>query len=176
MVDVGGQEQVIGVEDWAEIRRLHRAERMGIKAIARHMGVARNTVREALRSDVAAALRAGAGRGSIVDAGGAGDPGVVEGVPDDAGDGDRRADRLDAFGAGCCATGWPSCGRCSCRPIRASGPVIARASSPSSICGSPTTPDPAGSRPGRDKLWVMVGLDGLFSVPGRLDDPVPGGP
>jgi transposase len=39
------------VEDWAEIRRLHRAEGMGIKAIARHMRVARNTVREALRSD-----------------------------------------------------------------------------------------------------------------------------
>jgi transposase len=42
---------VINVEDWAEIRRLHRAEGMGIKAIARHLGVARNTVRQALRSD-----------------------------------------------------------------------------------------------------------------------------
>jgi transposase len=41
---------VIDVEDWAEIRRLHRAERMSIKAIARRLGVARNTVREALRS------------------------------------------------------------------------------------------------------------------------------
>ncbi len=39
------------MEDWAEIRRLHRAEGMGIRAIARHLGVARNTVREALRSD-----------------------------------------------------------------------------------------------------------------------------
>ena len=39
------------MEDWAEIRRLYRAEGMGIKAIARHMGVARNTVREAIRSD-----------------------------------------------------------------------------------------------------------------------------
>ena len=39
------------MEDWAEIRRLYRAERMGIKAIARHMRVARNTVRDAVRSD-----------------------------------------------------------------------------------------------------------------------------
>ena len=41
---------MINVEDWAEIRRLHRAEGMGIRAIARHLGIARNTVREALRS------------------------------------------------------------------------------------------------------------------------------
>jgi transposase len=41
---------VINVEDWAEIRRLYRAERMSIRAIARRLGVARNTVREALRS------------------------------------------------------------------------------------------------------------------------------
>lgn len=40
------------MEDWAEIRRLHRAEGMGIKAIARRLGIARNTVRDALRSEV----------------------------------------------------------------------------------------------------------------------------
>jgi hypothetical protein len=39
---------VITVEDWAEIRRLHRAEGLGIKAIVRRLGVARNTVRVAL--------------------------------------------------------------------------------------------------------------------------------
>jgi hypothetical protein len=33
------------VEDWAEIRRLHRAEGLGIKTIARTLGVSRNTVR-----------------------------------------------------------------------------------------------------------------------------------
>ena len=38
------------MEDWAEIRRFHRAEGMGIRAIA-HLGVARNTVRDALRGD-----------------------------------------------------------------------------------------------------------------------------
>ena len=36
---------MINVEEWAEIRRLHRAESMGVKAIARRLGVARNTVR-----------------------------------------------------------------------------------------------------------------------------------
>jgi transposase len=42
---------LIDVEDWAEIRRLHRAEELGIKTIARRLGVSRNTVRAALRSD-----------------------------------------------------------------------------------------------------------------------------
>jgi transposase len=42
---------VLKVEDWAEIRRLHRAEGVPIKEIARRLGVARNTVRAALASD-----------------------------------------------------------------------------------------------------------------------------
>jgi len=42
---------VISVEDWAEIRRLHRAEGLPIKQIARVLGVSKNTVRAALRSD-----------------------------------------------------------------------------------------------------------------------------
>ena len=42
---------MLSVEDWAEIRRLHRAERMPIKVIARVMGVSKNTVTAALRSD-----------------------------------------------------------------------------------------------------------------------------
>jgi transposase len=36
------------VEDWAEIRRLHRAEGMAIRAIARRLGVSKNTVKKAL--------------------------------------------------------------------------------------------------------------------------------
>ena len=36
---------MINVEEWAEIRRLHRAESMGVKAITRRLGVARNKVR-----------------------------------------------------------------------------------------------------------------------------------
>jgi len=42
---------VLDVEDWAEIRRLHRAEGLSIKEITRRLGLARNTVRAALRSD-----------------------------------------------------------------------------------------------------------------------------
>lgn len=41
---------MLSVEDWAEIRRLHRAEGIPIKQIARVVGVSRNTVRAALRS------------------------------------------------------------------------------------------------------------------------------
>jgi transposase len=44
-------EGVLSVEDWAEIRRLYRAEAMPIKAIVRVMGVSRNTVRAAIASD-----------------------------------------------------------------------------------------------------------------------------
>jgi transposase len=43
---------VLTVEDWAEIRRLHRAEKMPVKAIVRTLGISRNTVRAALASDV----------------------------------------------------------------------------------------------------------------------------
>ncbi len=38
------------MEDWAEIRRLHRAEGLPIKAIVRRLGVSRNAVRRALAS------------------------------------------------------------------------------------------------------------------------------
>jgi transposase len=39
------------VEDWAEIRRLHRAEGLPIKLIARTLKISRNTVRSALASE-----------------------------------------------------------------------------------------------------------------------------
>jgi transposase len=55
------------VEDWAEIRRLHRAEKMPIKAIARRLGVGRNTVRRALAADEPPKYQRPA-RGSVVDA------------------------------------------------------------------------------------------------------------
>jgi transposase len=42
---------LLSVEDWAEIRRLHRAEGLPIKTIARTLGVSRNTVRAAVASD-----------------------------------------------------------------------------------------------------------------------------
>ncbi|MGB8652058.1 MAG: IS21 family transposase [Mycobacteriales bacterium] len=57
---------MLSVEDWAEIRRLHRAEGMPIKTIARVMRVSRNTVRAALRSDGPPKYER-SGPGSIVD-------------------------------------------------------------------------------------------------------------
>ena len=55
------------MEEWAEIRRLHFGEGVGIKAIARRLGVARNTVRQAVRSDGPPEYRREVG-GSAVDA------------------------------------------------------------------------------------------------------------
>src|SRR3954462_9603425 len=59
--------RVLKVEDWAEIRRLHRAEGVPIKEIVRRLGVARNTVRAALASDRPPRYERPA-RGSVVDA------------------------------------------------------------------------------------------------------------
>jgi transposase len=58
---------VISVEDWAEIRRLHRAEGVPIKAIARRLGIGRNTVRRALAAEGPPRYQRPP-RGSIVDA------------------------------------------------------------------------------------------------------------
>ena len=55
------------MEDWAEIRRLHRAEGVPIKEIVRRLGVARNTVRAALASDRPPKYER-APRGSVADA------------------------------------------------------------------------------------------------------------
>jgi transposase len=60
-------EGVLSVEDWAEIRRLHRAEGMPVKAIARVMKVSRNTVRAAVASDRPPKYERPA-KGSVVDA------------------------------------------------------------------------------------------------------------
>ena len=54
------------MEDWAEIRRLHRAEGMPIKAIVRHLGVARNTVRAALAAETPPSYQRPR-KGSVVD-------------------------------------------------------------------------------------------------------------
>jgi transposase len=58
---------VLNVEDWAEIRRLHRSEGQPIKVIARVMGISKNTVKAALASDLPPAYRRQPA-GSIVDA------------------------------------------------------------------------------------------------------------
>jgi predicted DNA-binding protein (UPF0251 family) len=44
------EEALVGVEQWAEIRRMYFVAGLSIKEIARRMGRDRNTVRRALRS------------------------------------------------------------------------------------------------------------------------------
>lgn len=58
---------MILVEDWAEIRRLHRAEQMPIRAIARQLGISKNTVKRALANDRPPKYERPA-KGSVVDA------------------------------------------------------------------------------------------------------------
>jgi transposase len=45
------EERVVSVEQWAEIRRMHRVERLSIHEIARRAGVHRETVRRALADE-----------------------------------------------------------------------------------------------------------------------------
>lgn len=58
---------MLTVEDWAEIRRLHRAEGLPIKMIARVLGISKNTVKSALESNQQPKYER-APQGSIVDA------------------------------------------------------------------------------------------------------------
>ena len=58
---------MLRVEDWAEIRRLRRSERMSISEIARVVGCSRNTVKRALASDEPPRYRRRPA-GSVVDA------------------------------------------------------------------------------------------------------------
>ena len=58
---------MLKVEDWPEIRRLHRAEGQPVKVIARVMRISKNTVKAALASDGPSAYRRRPA-GSIVDA------------------------------------------------------------------------------------------------------------
>jgi transposase len=58
---------VLSVEDWAEIRRLHRAERMPVKVIARVLGCSKNTVKKALAAEGPPGYRRSR-IGSVVDA------------------------------------------------------------------------------------------------------------
>ncbi|MCS5732102.1 IS21 family transposase [Herbiconiux moechotypicola] len=58
---------MFSVDTWAEIRRLHRWERVPIKQIARSLGIGRNTVRRALRGEEPPDRSRGP-RGSRIDA------------------------------------------------------------------------------------------------------------
>jgi ActR/RegA family two-component response regulator len=48
----GEEARVVGVEQWAEIRRLYRVERLSIREISRRTGLHRKTVRRALAAAV----------------------------------------------------------------------------------------------------------------------------
>jgi len=61
----GANISIYEVEDWAEIRRPHRAEGLPIKVIARVLGISKNTVKAALASDAPPKYQR-AQRGSIV--------------------------------------------------------------------------------------------------------------
>ncbi len=39
------------MDDWAEIRRLHRVEGLAVRAIARHLSISKNTVKRALAGE-----------------------------------------------------------------------------------------------------------------------------
>ena len=57
---------MISVEDWAEIRRLHKVKGLSKRAIARRLGIHRDTVTRALESDEPLTYQRAA-RGSILD-------------------------------------------------------------------------------------------------------------
>ena len=123
----------MSVEDWAEIRRLHRSEGMPIKAIARVLGVGRNTVRRALAAEGPPKYRRSA-RGSKVDAV---EPQVRELL--------RTYPRMPATviaerigwdrSIRVFRRGWLSCGRCTCRRTPRGARSTALASLLSATCG-----------------------------------------
>jgi transposase len=57
---------MLHVEDWAEIRRLHLAEKMPIRQIARQLGISKNTVKAKLAADAPPKYERGR-VGSVVD-------------------------------------------------------------------------------------------------------------
>jgi Helix-turn-helix domain of resolvase len=124
----------LGVEDWAEIRRLHRAERMPIKQIARVMGCSKNTVKRALAAEGPPRYHRPA-RESVVDAV---EPQVREllrvwpAMPATVIAeliGWQRSIRV-------LRDRWPSCARRTCRRIRRRERRTRLGSWPSVTCGS----------------------------------------
>src|SRR4051794_4436272 len=89
--------EVITLEDWALIRRLHLSERVPKAQIARDLGVSRTTVAKGGRVVEPAAVLPARG-GDEFRAVRAAGPGAAGGDAVDAGDGAGRAGRLDGVG------------------------------------------------------------------------------
>ena len=156
---------MLGVEDWAEIRRLHRAEGMPIKAIARLLGCLEEHGAAGAGRRWAAAVSSGRGEGSIVDAV---EPQIRELLAEwPTMPATVIAERIgwDAVVDGAQGPGARSCGRCICRRTRRRGRRIGRASSPSAICGSRRSTCRSGSgRPDRDQAAGAGDGGGLLAV------------
>ena len=113
------------MEDWALIRHLHRSEGLSQRAIARQLSIARDTVASALASDGPPKYER--------DLGGLGDqlrratdPGAAVDISADAGDGDRRAGRVDGFDLMVPGAGAGDFARSTCPPIRSTASSIHR--------------------------------------------------
>jgi hypothetical protein len=125
---------MLSVEDWAEIRRLHFAEGIGVKTISKRLGVARNTVRAAVRSTDPPAYRR-ARRSSVVDPFEAEIHKLLKGCPTMPAT--VIAERVGwERGIAVLKERVAELRRCSFSPSPSSGPTIVPASSPSGICGS----------------------------------------
>lgn len=114
---------MLSVEDWAEIRRLRRSERLPISEIARVLKISRNTVKSALASDGPPKYQRAA-KGSVADEA---EPRIREllaAYP-------RMPATVIAERIGWCirsgrsAGEYASCGRCICRRIRRRATYVA---------------------------------------------------
>ena len=127
---------MLSVEDWAEIRRLHRAEGLPIKVIARVLGVSKNTVKAALASDGPPKYERPP-RGSVVDEVEPRIRELLQAYP-------RMPATVIAERIGWDRSirvfrrGWLSCGRCTCRRTRPRARRMRPGRSRSAICGSRT--------------------------------------
>ena len=78
---------------------------------------------------------------------------------------------MDELGSRCCGIGWRELRPLFVPPDPCQRTTYRRGSSPSGICGSPTSRSRSGHGQAA-KLWVIVGVSGLLAVHRRVDDPV----
>ncbi|RES99949.1 transposase [Mycobacterium tuberculosis] len=124
---------MLTVEDWAEIRRLHRAEGLPIKMIARVLGISKNTVKSALESNQQPKYER-APQGSIVDAVEPRIRELLQAYPTMPATviAERIGWERSIRGS---RRGWPSCARCICRRTRRRAPRMWQAKLPSATSG-----------------------------------------